>query len=107
MCARGKRVNDLLRPVQRLATHLHQWDSKCDERLHRLVSCVNSTLHYRQIAWVDAKYGNLVALGRIRGDRPVDSGCCIQCKTIVNEAVRYDARPYTTNISCLARKQAL
>ena len=43
---------DLLRPVHSLATYLHQWDSECDERLHRLVSYINSSLHMRQVAWV-------------------------------------------------------
>ena len=34
---------DLLRPVQSLATYLHEWDADCDDRLHRLISYVQST----------------------------------------------------------------
>ena len=29
---------DLIRPVQALATYLHEWDSDCDLRLNRLIS---------------------------------------------------------------------
>ena len=36
---------DLIRPVQSLATYLHEWDADCDARLNRLVSYVQSTLH--------------------------------------------------------------
>ncbi len=43
---------DLLRPVQSLASFLHQWNSECDGRLLRLVSYVKSTLHIRQVGWV-------------------------------------------------------
>lgn len=43
---------DLLRPVRSLATYLHEWDADCDERLHRLMSYIQSTLHWRQGAWV-------------------------------------------------------
>ena len=43
---------DLLRPVQSLATYLHEWDADCDDRLHRLVSYVQSTIHWRQACWV-------------------------------------------------------
>ena len=43
---------DLLRPVQSLATFLHEWDAECDDRLYRLVSYINSTLHLRQMVWV-------------------------------------------------------
>ena len=43
---------DLIRPVQALATFLHEWDSDCDLRLNRLISYIQSTIHYRQVAWV-------------------------------------------------------
>ena len=33
---------DLIRPVQSLATYLHEWDADCDARLNRLVSYVQS-----------------------------------------------------------------
>jgi hypothetical protein len=31
---------------------LHEWDSDCDLRLNRLMSYIQSTIHYRQVAWV-------------------------------------------------------
>ena len=43
---------DLLRPVQSLATFLHEWDRTCDETLLRIMSYVKSTIHWRQYAWV-------------------------------------------------------
>jgi len=43
---------DLLRPVQSLATYLHEWDADCDDRLHRLVSYIQSTIHWRQVCWI-------------------------------------------------------
>lgn len=42
----------LLRPVQSLATYLHQWDADSDDRLHRLCSYVQSTYHWRQVGWM-------------------------------------------------------
>lgn len=43
---------DLLRPVQNIATYLHQRGADCDERLQRLVSYIQSILHWRQVAWI-------------------------------------------------------
>lgn len=50
---------DLIRPVQILATYLHEWDADCDARLNRLVSYVQSTLHWRQVAWVGDEVSHL------------------------------------------------
>lgn len=46
---------DPLRPAQGLATFLHEWDADCDASLHRLVSYVNCTLHWRHVAWVGGR----------------------------------------------------
>ena len=50
---------DLLRPVQSLATFLHEWDRSCDEKLLRIMSYVKSTIHWRQYAWVGDTVENL------------------------------------------------
>ena len=38
---------------------LHEWDADCDARLNRLVSYVQSTLHWRQVAWVGDEASHL------------------------------------------------
>ena len=43
---------DLLRPVLRLATCLKEWDERCDQKLHRLVRYINSSLTKRLVGWV-------------------------------------------------------
>ena len=43
---------DLLRAVCVLARRITKWDHACDKRFLRLVSYINSTLHYRMRGWI-------------------------------------------------------
>jgi hypothetical protein len=43
---------DLLRAVNHLACFITKWTPECDKRLHRLVSYIHSTKHYRMVGWV-------------------------------------------------------
>ena len=38
---------DLRRPIAALASKVIKWDTVCDRMLHRLVSCINSSLGYK------------------------------------------------------------
>ena len=42
---------DLIRPVQALASRVTKWN-RCDKKLHRLVSYINSTLELHLYGWV-------------------------------------------------------
>jgi hypothetical protein len=43
---------DLLRATCRLACYISKWDKACDKRLVRLISYIQSTLHWRQVGYV-------------------------------------------------------
>ena len=49
----------LLGAIGFLACHMTKWDGLCDERLHRLMGYIKTTLEYRQCAWTD---GNLSSI---------------------------------------------
>ena len=46
---------DLLRAVQGLAARVTKWSADCDKALHRLVCYINSTLEYKQRAFIGDK----------------------------------------------------
>ena len=50
---------DLLRSINKLASHVAFWDADCDKRLCRLVGYVQATLHLRQIGWIGDKAEDL------------------------------------------------
>ena len=50
---------DLLRAVAALARKITKWTHMCDLQLHRLMSYVNSSLDYKQYAWVGDPIGDL------------------------------------------------
>ena len=43
---------DLLYATNHLACHVSKWDEDCDKALHRLVSYIDTTYHYRQVGYV-------------------------------------------------------
>ena len=43
---------DLLRPCCALASMVTKWDSRCDRKLHRLVSYINSSLKTKMQGWI-------------------------------------------------------
>ena len=43
---------DLIRACKHLALYVTKWDKRCDQKLHRLVCYINSTLDWRHIGWV-------------------------------------------------------
>ena len=43
---------DLIRPVQALASLITKWDGLCDEKFHRAVCYINSTLDLNLYGWI-------------------------------------------------------
>ena len=43
---------DLLRAIGVLSTMISKWDSFCDQRLHRVISYINTTLDLTMISWI-------------------------------------------------------
>ena len=50
---------DLIRPVARLASRVTRWTELCDQKLHRLVCYINSTLDLHMYAWVGDSISNV------------------------------------------------
>jgi hypothetical protein len=51
--------HDLLRAIQRLAEKFHAWSPLETKKLHRLVEYINSTLDYRQYAFIGDDWSEL------------------------------------------------
>ena len=46
---------DLIRACTHLALYITKWDRRCDQKLHRMMCYIKSTLEWRHIGWVGDK----------------------------------------------------
>ena len=52
-------IFDLYRAIAGLSRHITRWTAECDEKLHRLMCYVKTTLDYRMTGWVADDVGKL------------------------------------------------
>ncbi len=65
---------DLLRAIQRLAEKFHAWSPLETKKLHRLVEFINSTLDYRQYAFIGDDWADLELAIFVDADLASDKG---------------------------------
>ncbi len=66
--------HDLLRAIQRLAEKFHAWTPLETKKLHRLVEFINSTLDYRQYAFIGDDWADLELAIFVDADLASDKG---------------------------------
>lgn len=88
-----------------LVAYLQQWDTDCDDRLHRLVSYIQSTIHWREISWVGDEFTELGPL--LYADAHF-AGCPITMRSTSGYHLAVEG-PWTSvpKTGCSARQSAL